>query len=127
MQKRLAARLEKFLAKRKRCINGDYPEVTSRELDELYRIFIHIVRAKWQSDATGSDPVRFAIVNATRERLIDVREPHHATEQATLDMVGDLRAIGEALRLALLDKKDWDGNAREETEWEAGKSNVKTH
>ena len=119
MKKRLQEKIDKFLAVKKKAVGDDYPEVTYKELLQLQSIFRYIVNMKWQNDYSGDEPVRFGIVDYTRELSIDVRVPHHGTQQALHDMIFDVRSITEGMHAMMLDRKDWDANAIEQELWES--------
>ncbi len=75
--KRLEKKISKFLEKKVRTKDTGYPEVTDRELSDLYDIFRAIIDAKWELDCDGDSVISFDIIDHSQFESLHFRQIKH--------------------------------------------------
>lgn len=76
MNKRLLAKIEKFLSVKSGCRGGEWPaSIAQKDISDLYSVFYGIVRAKFGTDYSGACPVVFQICDKTSENFIHTSYP----------------------------------------------------
>lgn len=73
MNQKLAKKIEAYLATRVKSQNGDWAEVTDKDLNTLYEIISGLIHAKYAPDADGDIPIEFRLIDRTKTRRLNYR------------------------------------------------------
>ena len=66
MNKRLETLIDKFLLEKRKSEGNRYAEVTTYDMEYLYRIVAMLIELKFEPDADGDYPVNFKMTDLTK-------------------------------------------------------------